>query len=220
MKAYVLKIFFCAILLPTFILMPQLVSAEKTDWSDKSYNFKNLRRIVLFDLNSQINLSGESTAALYKIQNDYYDKAKKTRCTIITEEQARKMLGVSNRDAIQKNISAIADGWIQCNIKNWNSTYYIVPARTVWESRRMTRTHRRSDGSSWEEVYYVQVPVTYPPHRVDVSNLTASFELYGVNGNAIFVREDDRSREDANAQKDMFGRMCNSFFEDVGKKVK
>ena len=34
------------------------------------------------------------------------------------------------------------------------------------------------------------------------------------------MREDNRDRDDADAQKDMFGRMCNSFFEDLNDKLK
>lgn len=206
--------------------MPQIVHAEKTDWTDKSYYFKGVKRLVLFDVTSSINIAG-TDAVRYKIQGDYIDKARKTRCIIITEDQARQMLNVSHldrysaRETIKNNIASIADGWVECNITNWEDTYYIVPARTVMEEKKMSRWVRRSDGSAWEEVYYVTVPVTYPPYRVDVSNLSASFKIFGVNTyNVIFARDDVRSRNDPSAQKDMFGRMCNSFFEDFGKKVR
>ena len=36
----------------------------------------------------------------------------------------------------------------------------------------------------------------------------------------IFARKDVRDREDFQAQKGMFGRICNSFFEDFGKKIR
>lgn len=221
MKAYILKIFVCLLLLPMFIFIPQTVNAEKTDWYDRSFYFKNLRRIVLLDLDATADLGYVGNAAAYKVQSDYYDKAiKKSKCTIITEDQAKSMLGVRSREALIQNISAVADGWVQCTVKTWDSSYYIIPARTVWESKRMTRSVRTGDGSYWEEEYYVNVPVTYPPRRVDVSNLAVSFELFSTYGNAVFVRDDVRSREDPDAQKDMFGRMCNSFFEDLGKKIR
>ena len=226
MKSFVLKIFFCVFFLPIIFLLPQTVHAEKTDWVDKSYYFKGVKRIVLFDVTSSVEIAG-TEAVRYKIQGDYTDKASKTKCTIITEDQARQMLGVSAmdrytaRDVIKNNIQSIADAWVECNITTWKDSYYIVPARTVWESKKMSRWHRRSDGSSWEETYYVTVPVTYPPYRVDVSDLAVSFKAYGANNHsAIFVRDDVRSRNDAVAQKDMFGRMCNSFFEDFRKNMK
>lgn len=212
-----IKIFLCAVM----ILIPQIVSAEKIDWQDNNFNFKAVKRIVLFNITSAVDLSSYGSAIQYKIQSDYIDKAKKSRCMIITEEQAKQMLGVNGRDAIKQNISAIADAWVECKIKNWKDSYYIIPARTVWEDKRMTRKHRNRDGSTWEETYYITVPVTYPPRRVDVSDITTTFEIFSANTkNPIFVRDDVRSREDAQAQKNMFGRMCNSFFEDFGKKVK
>ena len=226
MKAFISKIFFCVFFLPMIFFMPQIVHAEKTDWADKSYNLKSVKRIVLLDVTSNVNLNNLG-AVQYKIQSDYQDKSKKSKCTVITEEQARQMLNLNNmdknsaRNAIKNNIGTIADAWLECNISIWKDSYYIVPARTVWEDKRMTRRHRNSDGSTWEEVYYITVPVTYPPHRVDVSDISASFKVFGANNHdVIFARDDVRSRNDANAQKDMFGRMCNSFFEDFGKKVK
>lgn len=212
-----MKIFLCALM----ILIPQIVSAEKTDWQDNSFNFKAVKRIVLFNVTSAVDLNSYGGAVQYKIQGDYIDKAKKSRCMIITEEQAKQMLGVTGRDAIKQNISSIADAWVECKIKNWKDSYYVIPARTVWEDKKMTRKHRNSDGSTWEETYYITVPVTYPPRRVDVSDITVTFEVFSaITRNPIFVRDDVRSREDAQAQKNMFGRMCNSFFEDFGKKVK
>lgn len=206
--------------------MPQIVHAEKTDWFDRSYDFRSVRRIVVLNVTSTAYV-GNLEAVRYKLQGDYVDKARKSKCMVITEDQAIQMLNLgyldrnSAREAIKSNIRAIADAWVECNISVWKDDYHIVPARTVWEEKKMTRWHRRSDGSSWEEVYYVTVPVTYPPYRVDTSDITASFKIFGASTyNVIFARDDVRSRNDAAAQKDMFGRMCNSFFEDFGKKVK
>ena len=212
-----LKIFLCAII----ILIPQLANAEKTDWQNNNFNFKSVKRIVLLNVTSNVDLSGYGSAIQYKVHQDFIDKAKKSRCMVITEDQAKQMLSVTGRDAIKNNISSVADAWVECKIKNWQDSYYIVPAHTEWEQKKMTRRHHRSDGSSWEETYYVTVPVTYPPRKVDVSDLAATFEIFSANtGEPIFVRDDIRKREDFQAQKDMFGRMCNSFFEDFGKKVK
>ena len=222
MKVFDFKKFFGAFFLLMFFLTAQTVHAEKTDWEDKSFNFKGVKRIVVFDIDSAVNLSSYGSAVQFKVRGDYFDKAaKKSKCQVITEEQARQMLGGVSREVLRQNIASITDAWVECKIKLWKDSYYIVPEHTVWEEKRMTRTHRHSDGSSWEETYYITVPVTYPPRRVDVSDIAASFEAFSARtGQPIFVRDDVRSREDAQAQKDMFGRMCNSFFEDFGKKVK
>ena len=220
------KIIFCVFLLPIIFLLPQTVHAEKTDWADDSFNFKSIKRIVLLDVTANVNFNSMGATA-YKIQSDYQGKASKTKCTIITENQAKQILGLNSanessvREAIKNNITSIADAWVECDIPIWKDSYYIVPEQTVWESRKMSRWHRRSDGSSWEETYYITVPVTYPPRRVDVSDISATFKVFDAKtGKVIFIRDDVRNREDASAQKDMFGRMCNSFFEDFRKKMK
>lgn len=216
-----LKKFFGALFLLTCFFIPQIVHAEKTDWLDNSFNFKGVKKIVVFDITYAVNLNDKGNAVIYKIRSDYLDRAmKKSKCQVITETQAQQILGSTDREFLRQNVQSIADAWAECKIKNWRDSYYIVPERTVWESKRMTRT-ATYDGSTWEEDYYITVPVTYPPYRVDVSDLAASFEIHDARtGNPIFVRDDVRSREDAEAQKDMFGRMCNSFFEDFGKRVR
>ena len=212
-----MKIFLCALI----VLIPQIVSAEKTDWQNSNFNFKTVKKIVLLNVTSNVDLSNYGSAIQYRVQQNYIDKAKKSKCTIITEEQAKEILNVKSTDALKQNISTIADAWVECKIKNWHDSYYIIPAHTEWEDKRMTRKHRRSDGSSWEETYYITVPVTYPPRRVDVSDISTTFEVFSATTKEpIFVRDDVRKREDAQAQKNMFERMCNSFFEDFGKKVK
>ena len=63
--------------------------------------------------------------------------------------------------------------------------------------------------------------MTYPPRRVDVSTIQMTLKLYDSRSGAeIFSRLDVRDREDFQAQKGMYGRICTSFFEDVGKKIR
>ena len=222
MKVFEFKKIFAAFFLLMFFLTAQNVHAEKTDWADQNFNFKAVKKIVIFDIDSVVNLSSYGSAVQQKVSGDYLEKAtKKSKCQVITEGQAQQILGGVSREVLRQNIESIADAWVECRIKNWQDSYYIVPEHTVWEQKRMTRTHRRSDGSSWEETYYITVPVTYPPRRVDVSDISVSLEAFSAKTKqSIFARDDVRGRESAQAQKDMFGRICNSFFEDFGKKVK
>ena len=218
-----LRKIFSAVLLLTFLILPQIVSAEKTDWRDDNYNFKRVRTVVLMNIRDDADLSHISNAVQMKIEGDYNKSANKLKCQVLTEDQARRMLGMGNAspDRLRASLSDIADMWIDCDIKVWKDSYYIVPARTVWENRKRTRKIRNRWGYWEEESYYESVPVTYPPYRVDTSDIIAVFEAHDARtGRTVFTREDDRSRNDANAQKDMFGRMCNSFFEDLGKRVK
>ncbi len=218
-----LKKIFGVIMLLTILIFPQIVSAEKTDWADRNYNFRRIRTVVILDLDSDANLRYVSRAVQMRLDSDYFDKSKKLKCEVLTEMQARQILGMMNapRNELKRNLSSIADAWVEGNIKTWEDDYYIVPARTVWEDKKMTRRIRDRWGDWIEETYYESVPVTYPPYRVDTSTIISVFEVYdAATGRPIFVREDNRDRDDKDAQKDMFGRMCNSFYEDFNKKIK
>ena len=220
---YVVKKIFSVILMLTLMSLPQFVSAEKTDWSDKSYNFKKVRTVVIFDIDEGRIPGDVSNAIMRKVEGDYSSNSNKLKCEVLTENQARRLLNMPNasQNALKNVVADIADLWIECKITKWKSSYHIVPARTVWESQKRTRRVRDRWGYWVEETYYENVPVTYPPYRVDTSDIIADFEVFDARtGRAVFSREDDRSRDDENAQKDMFGRMCNSFFSDFGKKIK
>ncbi len=205
---------FGALFLIGCLLLPQAVSAEKTDWSDKNYNFRGVRDIVLLNVTSRANIGG-GNIFYQRLQSDYVNEARKMKCSIITEDQARRMTSSI------RELSNIADLYVECTVKDWSDDYYIVPARTVWERKEMRRHVRDRNGDRREEIYYETVPVTYPPYRVDVSKIAVSFEVYDTRtGQMVFGREDIRDRNDKDAQTGMYGRICKSFFQDLGKKIK
>ncbi|MCR5834435.1 MAG: hypothetical protein K6G55_07305 [Selenomonadaceae bacterium] len=228
-----IKKFFGLMLLVALIILPQNVSAEKTDWFDRNFNFHRMRNVIVF--NVDFNQNYNSVDAL-NMRDTYYKNARKLKCNIITEEEARRSIGyqigmdlesmarsnpLGARQVIMENAYNIADGWVTATVDTWENTYYIEPERTVWEQRRETRTYYDAWGQRREEVYYVQVPVTYPPRRVDVSTIQMTLQLFDARSGAqVFSRKDVRDREDYQAQKGMYGRITNSFFEDVGKKIK
>lgn len=172
-------------------------------------------------------------AELRSMQDKFLSDSRKLRCNVINEAQARQMLSYQlgmnlngipfeqARHVIIDNAYRIADAWVLCQIDNMANTSYVEPARTVWEQKEERRTYYDAWGNRREESYYVQVPVTYPPRRVDVTSIQATMELHESRGGvAIFTRRDVRDREDFQAQDGMFGRISNSFFEDVGKRMR
>lgn len=227
------KKFFGVMLLLAILILPLNVSAEKTDWFDRNFNFRYIRTVIVLDatINPAFDYGGQ--AVLLSLQDTYLQNARKLKCNIITERQARDRLSYQlgtdlnrmsyeqARHAIINNASSIADAWIVMNVDNWASSSYVIPARTVWEEKKETRYYYDAWGHRREETYYTQVPVTYPPRRVDVSTLEMTLQMYDArSGQMIFSRKDVRDREDYQAHKGMFGRITNSFFEDVGKKMR
>ena len=210
--------------------LPQIVSAEKTDWFNRNFYFRNIRSVIVFDVTPNQNFGRVDTILLRNLQDVYIQNAQKNlRCNVITEAQAQRMLNVESlaysnplqaRHVIMQNAYQIADAWVVANVDTWDDNSYVKPGYTVWEQRRETRTYYDRHGNRREETYYIQVPVTYPPRRVDVSTIQMTLQVYEAqHGEMIFARKDVRDREDFQAQKGMFGRICNSFFEDFGKKL-
>ena len=145
------KIFGVVIILSLFIF-PQIVSAEKTDWKDNGYNFKRVRTVVVLNLQNDADLSSVGRVVQAKLDSDYFSKSRNLKCEVLTEDQARRMLGMQNasRNALKNHLGEIADMWVEGNIHLWRSDYRIVPARTVWEERKRTRRVRNRWGD-WRE---------------------------------------------------------------------
>ena len=215
-------------------LLPQTASAEKTDWKDKTYDFSRVRRVLIYDVDlSAANLDSE--IKIRKFSGNYPEYAKKLGCEIVTEEQARRQISLAigvDLDTLAKsdpakaqelfteNLPKVADAYIKGRVLKWENTYYIQPERTVWEQKRIDTSYRDRDGRWINDYYYITVPVTYPPRRIDVSTLNMSFEAYDARtGKLFFGREDDRDREDYDAQDGMYERICKSFFGDLGSKL-
>ena len=217
---------FGVLCLLALLIMPQNVSATKNDWIDPGYNFRSVRSAVLLDASSLNSGFGLSGAAIQSLRSAFDGASQKLKCAVIFESQlaggGRNLYSDGRYSAPDlQSVAARADIAIKCQITKWNDRSYVIPARTVWEDRRETRSIRDRDGNWIEEVYYVTVPVTYPPRRVDISEITAMFEAYDTRtGRLVFSREDIRDREEFSAQSKMFGRMCNSFFEDLQKRIR
>lgn len=232
-----LRKIFGVIVLLAIIILPQAVSAEKTDWFDRNYYFRNIRTVIVFDVTASGRADYGGSIAMRNMQDTFVQNARKNlKCNVMTESEARRALGYQlgmdleslaysdpqrARRIVEDNSYRIADAGIFGNVDTWENNYYIEPERTVWEQRKETRRYYDRYGNRREETYYVQVPVTYPPRRVDVSTIQMTLQVYETrNRSMIFARKDVRDRQDYEAQKGMFGRICNSFFEDFGKKIR
>ena len=230
------KKIFGVMMLLAIMLVPQSVSATKDDWFDKNFYFRNVRTVIVFDVSVSPGVDYGGTIALRNMQDTFLDSSRKLKCTVITEAQAYRALSrqlgmnlediaYSNplhaRQIVMQNAYRIADAWVIGNVDTIANNFYVEPERTVWESKKETYYYRDRYGNRREETRYIQVPVTYPPRRVDVSTIEMTMQMYEARrGDLVFARKDARDRNDFQAQKGMFGRMCNSFFEDLGKKIR
>lgn len=231
-----LKKLFGAILLVTMLSLPLTASATKDDYYDRNYNFRAIRNVLVFDATVTLGMDYGGQAGLNSLQNTFMQNARKLHCNIITEAQARQMLSwqlgtdlnalnVANpmqaRLIISQNAARICDAWIIGNVDNIANNSYVKPGYTSWETRREKRIVYDAWGNRREEVYEIQVPVNHPPQRVDVSGIQMTIQVFDSrSGVLIFSRKDMRDREDYQAQGGMYGRICNSFFEDLDRKIR
>ena len=230
-----IKKFFSVLLLLTVLILPQTVFAEKTDWFDRSFDFRDIRRVIVFNLTANRGLDYGGDIVWRNMQDIFAQSMSKMRCQIVTEAQARREIGyrigmdldslsfsnpMEARRIVMENAYTIADAWVLSNLDIWGISSYVIPEHTEWQSKRETRTYRDRHGRHREEVYYVQVPVTYPPRRVDVLTVQMTFQVFEARrGEMIFARKDAREREDYSSMG-MYNRICDSFFEDFGKRMR
>lgn len=232
-----IKKFFGVILLLAIMTLPQTVSAEKTDWFDRNFYFPGIRTLIVFDVTTSYGANYSDSIEMRNMQDTFVQNARKNlKCNVMTEADARRALGYqlgmdleslaySNpqraRKIVEENAYRIADAGVFANVDTWENNSYVKPGYTVWEQKQERYRYYDRHGNRREEIRYVQVPVTYPPRRVDVSTIQVTLQAYDSRRNQmIFARKDVRDREDYQAQKGMFGRICNSFFEDFGKKIR
>lgn len=225
-----------AILLLAILTLPQNVFAEKTDWTDRNFYFRNIRAVIVFDSTVSPGQDVGGFISLRNMQDTFVQNSRKLPCRVYTEEEARHMIGgnlgmnldiinASNpmqaRQIIMQNAYKMADAWVIGNVDVWGNSTYIEPERTVWETRQERRRVYDRYGRAYDETYTIQVPVTYPPQRVDVSSVQMTLQVFDArSGQIVFARRDVRDRMDYEAQRGMFGRICNSFFEDLAKKIR
>ena len=218
-----LKKFFGALLVLTLLALPQKVFA--VDRIDSSFDFRNLRAVIILDMNvdSRFNIGG--TAGLNSLQNLLEKNSRRLGCTVYTQQQALQLLGVSGLDSVQgrryimENAYQIADAWIDAEITSWETQSYVEAERTVWESRNRDEIYGYNQ--NLQKAEQRQVPVTYPPQRVDVSTIQVTFGVYDARRNLkVFEREDALTRKNFQVHLNLFDEMSNSFFAEVANLIR
>ena len=184
--------------------MMNTVSAEKTDWSDKNYDFPSIWRVELKEL--KISSSAEMpNEVMEQVLQDEYEKIAKNK-------------NYKNYKLVDEG----ADVYLDVEIMKWHDDEYIKPAYTTWETKEIEETKRHSDGSKSKKTRTIQVPVEHPARRVATSTIEVKFDVYDIkSGKKIMSRVDSRTRDDSErGQKNMFIRIAKSFFDDFSKKLK
>ena len=184
------------------VMLSMVASAEKTDWSDKNYDFSKIKtaRIENIVLTDTEEFSSDLLSRV--LEDDYMKNAARPKYEMVSGDTA--------------------DIYVKAELLKWHDDFYIVPEHTTWERQTMKKTIKHSDGRREEKSYYVTVPVVHPPRRVNTSTVRLKFDVYDAKTNKLIMSRDElRLRDEStHGQKGIFGRICKSFFDDLGKKIR
>ncbi|MBP3721673.1 MAG: hypothetical protein J6I62_00270 [Selenomonadaceae bacterium] len=203
------KILLTATLAFAFIF--NAANAEKTNWEDKTYNFKKAQKVIVYGFVNRDEKEFNDDVMLEVLKEEYWKQAKNFKNYTLIE-------GVGTPE-VGKPVEG-ADLYIVSDLLDWHDDQYTRPGYTSWETRRNTRKVRLPDGSSYDEEYTTSVPVHHPPYTVYTSTVRMRFSVFDAKtGKRVLARDDNRDRDDKKAQKGMFGRIVHSFFEDFNDKL-
>ena len=220
--------FFC------WLCLSGVTEAEKRHWADSEYPFSRVRRILLFDLDTT--QMPNSTIDRRQAEDIFKRLAKeKLGGRLVSLEEAARLLDpqidanvtallTSDRAQaaalIREHAQRVADVWLEGRVDTWENDSYIREAYTEWEQKACTRVIKDSEGKTYEETYYVTVPVYHPACRVWYSDIHVTFEVHdAASGRLLMTREDDRDRGGTHRQDGMFERICKSFYGDLAKTI-
>lgn len=190
------------------------VSAEKADWSDKSYDFTKVHRALVYDMTFEEDSGLDSDLMEQVLQEEYLKNANRPSYTVIRPEKAKVLS--------PENPQSAADVYVTARLITWESSSYVKQEYTTWESRTSKRKKKHSDGSQTEETYEYTVPVYHPARLAYTSTVRLRFEVFDAKtGERVMARDELRERDNSkDGQQGIFGRISKSFFDDLGKKLK
>lgn len=213
--------------------------AEKIDYKDNQYNFKNIKTVVLCHMDfSQANL--DSTAFQDELQTLYIESSSGSNLTALSNEQLVRKISLSTRQNMKMLEKQDMDTY---NRMYWEhlpeyADAYVIGKLVEYKSKTThhtdiyavsidTRKTSKSDGNeNWDKFiddYSSDKPAIstseierneYDTTEYDV---TAEFHIYDSKTNKeIFIRRYSLHQQ-ADDGGEVFTRICDKFFHDFDK---
>lgn len=225
---------FCICALACFTLLTPPAEAAKSDWADKSYNFRNVKTALVCDINtSKVTLANDIVEK--NLQELFQQKADKLRIQHLTYDQASRKISLKlfkDLDELHKsapeeaealfhaNLSDLAEIYITADLLQYETGGYTVPAHTEWRNREETNTWTDKDGKQHTDTHTITYPEFVPDEYVSTVTVKVRFDAVDAKtGSTIFSREEDRTRTSEDNPHDVYGRIISSFFSDLGDKI-
>ena len=208
--------------------------AEKYDWSDKDYNFKGISTALVYDLDaSQSELSSDLVERT--LNDEYMKAAARPGYMLFTKDAARHRISQNSGQDIDQLEKAEPEKaaallkqelpktvriYIRTQLMAYEVNYVHVESQVTWESRNEEETYRDSDGHTYTANHWVQYPVVHPAHDEPAARVRLKFTAFdSQTGKEIFSREEQRVRSDSDDPKGVFRRICESYFNDLKRKI-
>lgn len=216
------------------LTMVSVVQAEKMEYKDSSYNFKNIKNVMLYDMD--FDRAAINSSIVENSLNDIYQRraVKENLPVIDSETVMRKMSLDLGQDmdllmdanyeefmsTFEEHLPDYVDAYITADVLEYTTKEVYHPEYTSWETRTEHHTIKDKDGKTITISEQVLVPVHHPAYYETVFYEDVEFHVYdSKTGKEIYSRKDWRDRSD-NDGSSMFERICNSFFKDFRKLIK
>ena len=213
--------------------------AEKQDNRDKSCNFKNIKTVVLCNMDfSQVNL--DSHILEKELSGLYEGKSSESKLNVLNGEQLARKISLStgqDLDMLEKNdketynkicgeyLPEYADAYVVGQLVEYKTQTVHHTVESSWSV-----DNGSSANSDWEKQWdamwddsdktkgiSVRKRVEYKEYDSTEFEVTVEFHVYDSKTNKeIFSRRDSRSKQTDDGEE-MFNRICENFFHDFGK---
>lgn len=216
------------------MLLSGVAGAEMTDYKNPKYNFKNIKSVLLFDMDmDQVNIENDIVAK--NIQVNYELKAGKYKLPLVELDKVlQKMSLASGKDmnllmagnqeefdkTFGEHVGDYVDAYVRAKIVRYESERTYHPAYTSDEIRTRFVTDEDRDGNKRQRpVEYVET-VYHGDYYSTEFYVTIEFRAYDAKTHEeIFSRLDNRcyySETGASASEDS----CKDFFKDFAKLIR
>lgn len=224
---------FAVMLASVFFLLSGTASAHVEDWSEPGYNFKAIKKILVYDLDtSAVDL--ETDIAEKNFQSAFWEQAKKQKIEIINLKRAENQVSLAEYkdiDALRikdpaaaeemwKNtLPRVVDAYAKTQYLRYEYTSRVIPAHTEWRTRWVKHTYYDREGRKHEESHPEEYPEYVPEKTIWTLHQQVRFDVYDAKTNkCIYSRNESRSDDFAGDGKGIFVKIVRNSFKDFLKR--
>lgn len=230
-----LALCFAVMLASVFCLLTGTASAHVEDWAEPGYDFKNVKKLLVYDLDMSA-VKMDSDIAEKNFQSAFWEQAKKQKIEIINLKRAENQVSLAEYKDIdslrvkdpaaaeemwKNTLPRVVDAYAKTQYLRYEYTSRVIPAHTEWRTRWLKHTYYDSAGKKHEEEFPEEYPEYVPEKTIWTLHQQIRFDVYDAKTNAcIYSRNEVRSDDYAGDGKDIFVKIVRNSFKDFLKKQK